>query len=64
MKSITNDFVTIDTVIGGSGGGEKYDSCTTGPHLHFGVSVGSSYVNPRNYINFPSRYVKWKSRWY
>ena len=59
-----NQVVTLDTVIGGSGGGEKYDYCTTGPHLHFGVKVGSSYVNPRNYINFPSKYTSWKSRWY
>lgn len=59
-----NDFVTLDTVIGGSGGGEKYDYCTTGPHLHFGVMLGSSYVNPSNYVNFPGKGVKWKSRWY
>lgn len=59
-----NDFVTLDTVIGTSGGGESYDRCTTGPHLHFGVKVGSSYVNPRNYIDFPGKRVKWSSRWY
>lgn len=59
-----NDFVTMDTVIGTSGGGESYDYCTTGPHLHFGVTYGSSYVNPRNYIDFPDKRVKWSSRWY
>lgn len=59
-----NDFVTLDTVVGTSGGGESYDRCTTGPHLHFGVQLGSSYVNPRNYIDFPGKRVKWSSRWY
>ena len=37
------DAVTADTVIGTVGGGPKtrsYDSCSTGAHLHFGVSKG------------------------
>ena len=58
-----NDFVTISTVIGKSGGGESYDYCTTGPHLHFGLMQGSNYVNPRNYINFPSKGRAFTSRW-
>ena len=58
-----NDFVTVGTVIGKSGGGESYDYCTTGPHLHFGIMQGSSYVNPRNYINFPSKGRSFSSRW-
>lgn len=58
-----NDYVTISTVIGKSGGGESYDYCTTGPHLHFGIMKGSSYVNPRNYIKFPSKGTRFTSRW-
>lgn len=37
------DIVTQDTVIGTVGGGkstQSYDSCSTGAHLHFGVSNG------------------------
>lgn len=38
--------VTTETVIGLSGGGkktEKYDTCTKGAHLHYGVSKGVHY---------------------
>ena len=58
-----NDFVTMATVVGKSGGGESYDYCTTGPHLHFGIMKGSSYVNPRNYISFPAKGKRFTSRW-
>ena len=58
-----NDFVTIGTVVGKSGGGESYDYCTTGPHLHFGIMKGGSYVNPRNYVSFPAKGKKFTSRW-
>lgn len=57
-----NDFVTLSTVIGKSGGGEMYDYCTTGPHLHFGIMKGSSYVNPRNYVKFPAKGGRFTSR--
>lgn len=61
------DVVTQNTVIGKSGGGESYDRCSTGPHLHFGVLTGwtgSSYVNPRNYIEFPAKGGRFYSRYY
>ncbi len=58
-----NDFVTLGTVVGKSGGGESYDYCTTGPHLHFGIMKGSSYVNPRNYISFPAKGKSFSTRW-
>lgn len=59
------DIVTMNTVVGLSGGGWTadenggYDYCTTGAHLHFEINVGweSIYpVNPRNYIYFPNRW--------
>ena len=40
------EAVTTDTVIGLSGGGvktQKYDECTTGGHLHYGISKGVHY---------------------
>jgi murein DD-endopeptidase MepM/ murein hydrolase activator NlpD len=51
--------VTKNTIIGTVGGGESYDSCTTGPHLHFSVMQGitaslSGSDNPRGYINLPA----------
>ncbi len=63
IKVNLGDYVTINTVIAGSGGGESYDYCTTGPHLHFSVMKGSSYVEPRNYVSFPAKGKKFTSRY-
>lgn len=66
VKVKLNQVVMIDDVIGGVGGGEKYDYCTTGPHLHFGLMTGwssTSYVNPRNYIKLPAKGSRFSSRW-
>ena len=68
IKVSLNDFVTLNTVIGTSGGGESYDYCTTGPHLHLEITscdwnrgggctwavYQQSTINPYRYINFPS----------
>ncbi len=67
--------VTIDTQIGTVGGGSKtqsYDKCSTGAHLHFGVSKGfylydyTSYTSLVNYSiappGFPDKYGKFYSR--
>ncbi len=57
IKVKINDVVTINTVIGTVGGGESYDRCSTGPHLHFGMLKGwdgYTYYNPRNYVSLPS----------
>jgi len=61
------DIVSKDTMIGSMGGGESYDRCTTGPHLHFTLVPGitastSNSVNSRNYVNFPNRYVPFSDR--
>ena len=63
IKVDLGDYVTVNTVIAGSGGGESYDYCTTGPHLHFSIMKGSSYVNPRNYISFPAKNKRFTSRY-
>lgn len=58
------DLVSYDTVIGIQGGGRWEDSCSTGYHLDFLITLGaykmdyfvnprSVSVNPRNYIVFP-----------
>lgn len=68
FKVSVGDKVDTNTVIALSGGGESYDACSTGPHLHFGVSVASpssnSKNNPRNFINFPKKGKKFTTRYY
>ena len=61
------DIVTITSVIGTVGGGESYDRCSTGAHLHFGIMKGWSgytYYNPRNYVKFPKLGVRFNTRFY
>ena len=58
IKVKINDVVTMNTVIGTVGGGERYDGCSTGPHLHFGMLkgwTGYTYYNPRNYVSLPKK---------
>ena len=55
IKVNLGDYVTVNTVIAGSGGGESYDYCTTGPRLHFSIMKGKSYLQPRNYVSFPAK---------
>jgi len=72
VKVSIGDVVTMTSVIGTVGGGGYtlkknggWDTCSTGAHLHFGVLkgwTGSNYVNPRNYINFPSKGSRFSSR--
>lgn len=61
----TGTRVYRDTVIGGVGGNEYYDRCSTGVHLHFEIAKGfypSDFisfrephtVNPAPLVNFPS----------
>ena len=65
--------VKVTTQIGTSGGGGKtlysnggWDKCSTGAHLHFTIltgSSGSSSINPRSMVSFPSKGKSFKSRW-
>lgn len=63
IKVNLGDYVTVNTVIAGSGGGESYDYCTTGPHLHFSIMKGNSYLQPRNYVSFPAKGKRFTSRY-
>lgn len=63
IKVNLGDYVTVNTVIAGSGGGESYDYCTTGPHLHFSIMKGKSYLEPRNYVSFPAKGKRFTSRY-
>lgn len=72
-----NDKVSKNDIIGTIGGGEAYDWCTTGPHLHFQLAKGIyaqqfySFVepysfNPASYIKVPNvtgSGSKWTSRY-
>lgn len=66
IKVKVNEIVTMTTVIGTVGGGESYDGCSTGPHLHFGMLkgwTGYTYYNPRNYVNLPKKGKYFYSRY-
>lgn len=72
VKVKVGDVVTKDTVIALSGGNESYDYCSTGPHLHFGISTGhyttysrwvANSFDPLKKVYIPKR--GWiTSRWY
>ena len=67
VKVKIGDVVTINTIIGTVGGGESYDGCSTGPHLHFGIMkgwTGYTYYNPRSYISFPGLGGRFSNRFY
>lgn len=56
MNVKVGDYVTNQSVIGTVGGGRgtsSYDSCSTGPHLHFSLAkgwYGSTYVSYSTYV--------------
>jgi len=72
------DKVTSTTIIGQVGGGkttQKYDSCTTGAHLHFMIANGwygktytsystfvSNLQDAKKVLNLPNKYTYWYSR--
>ena len=55
------DVVTKDTVIGLQGGGagtRKWESCSTGTHLHFGIAKGKIANNKYFISNWMANAVK------
>ncbi len=69
-----NQQVNANTVIGTVGGGESYDRCSTGPHLHFDIGNGiyaqdfysfrAPYtIDPTTLMNFPPFGVYFTSRY-
>ena len=72
------DSVNSNTVIGTVGGGKKtqsWESCSTGPHLHFMIAsgwYGSTYTDyskfvsnlsdPQKILKLPNKYTYWYSR--
>ena len=66
IKVKVDDIVSVYTVIGTVGGGESYDNCSTGPHLHLSVMkgwTGSTYYDPMNYFDLPKLGGKFTTRW-
>ncbi len=77
IKVSIGDQVSSKTVIGTVGGGSKtpWDSCSTGPHLHYMIADGwygktytsySTFVSKlqdaKKVLNLPSKYSYWYSR--
>ena len=77
IKVSIGDQVNSKTVIGTVGGGSKtpWDSCSTGPHLHYMIADGwygktytsySTFVSKlqdaQKVLNLPSKYTYWYSR--
>ena len=60
-------IVDIYTQIGTVGGGESYDHCSTGAHLHLTVMKGwsgSTYYDPSNYFDIKNQVgFRFSSRW-
>ena len=68
------DLVDKNTVIaymGGSPSIETWDSCTSGQHLHFGISEGmfeywakakAHLINPATMVNLPKLHTSWTDR--
>lgn len=70
--------VTSNTVIGTVGGGAKtssWESCSTGPHLHFGMATGwygrtyykyseweANLLDPQKVMGLPKKGVSWYTR--
>ena len=51
IKVSVGDAVTTDTIIGTVGGGKgtkSYDKCSTGAHLHYGVSKNNHYLKSKS----------------
>ena len=51
IKVSVGDTVTTDTIIGTVGGGKgtkSYDKCSTGAHLHYGVSKNNHYLKSKS----------------
>ena len=59
--------VDLYTQVGTVGGGESYDGCSTGPHLHLTVIngwSGSTYLNPANYFDIKNQVgFRFSTRW-
>ena len=66
-KVKVGQVVDLYTQIGTVGGGESYDNCSTGAHLHLSVMkgwTGSTYYDPSNYFEIQNKVgYRFSSRW-
>ena len=66
-KVKVGQVVDLYTQIGTVGGGESYDNCSTGAHLHLSVMkgwTGGTYYDPSNYFDIQNKVgYRFSSRW-